>query len=320
MHQKLYSKLALELEKSEFIRSRSRIERFSRNAPNCYKVYTIPKRTSGYRVIAHPSKELKIYQRALTSILSDSLKAHHTSYAYKKGFSIKDNALKHAQNKYLLKMDFNDFFNTIEPDIFHQALNRLKLKFSNAEKRLLTQLLFWNKTKSSTLKLVLSVGAPSSPLISNFVMFEFDQIIDEYCNEKSIVYTRYADDITFSSSVKGNLFNVPHFVQEKKKKNYNYRISVNESKTVFSSKAHNRHVTGITLANDNTLSIGRTKKRMTSAMVHKYSINKLDSNDLNYLKGLLSFISHVEPQFFERLKKKYGNDVLNRISKGDLNE
>ena len=180
--------------------------------------------------------------------------------------------------------------------------------------------LFWNKTKSSTLKLVLSVGAPSSPLISNFVMFEFDQIIDEYCNEKSIVYTRYADDITFSSSVKGNLFNVPHFVQEVLGKNYNYRISVNESKTVFSSKAHNRHVTGITLANDNTLSIGRTKKRMTSAMVHKYSINKLDSNDLNYLKGLLSFISHVEPQFIERLKKKYGNDVLNRISKGDLNE
>ena len=76
---------------------------FSKNAPKKYKVYTIPKRTSGQRVIAHPSKELKEVQKKLSQILASDLKSHEEAYAYKKGLSIKDNAEQHLNTKYLLK-------------------------------------------------------------------------------------------------------------------------------------------------------------------------------------------------------------------------
>ncbi len=128
MHQKLYSKLGDKLGCT-----RATISSFSKNAPNKYKVYTIPKRTSGYRVIAHPSKMLKKYQRALTSILSDILKVHPASYAYRTGFSIKDNAYKHRRNRYLLKMDFSDFFNSIEPELLFFNFKKCNIEFSNAE-------------------------------------------------------------------------------------------------------------------------------------------------------------------------------------------
>ncbi len=132
MHQKLYSKLGDKLGCT-----RATISSFSKNAPNKYKVYTIPKRTSGYRVIAHPSKMLKKYQRALTSILSDILKVHLCFYAYRTGFSIKDNAYKHRRNRYLLKMDFSDFFNSIEPELLFFNFKNVISNF------LMLSFLFW---------------------------------------------------------------------------------------------------------------------------------------------------------------------------------
>lgn len=171
MTQKLFSKLIVEL--APYRASRSSVERFSQTAPNRYKVYSIPKRKSGRRIIAHPSKELKIYQRALISLLGNLLESDDAAYAYKKNRSIKANAKKHRSKKYLLKMDFNDFFNSLTPDLLFMQFEKDEIRFSDAEKRLLENLLFWNKTKTFNGKLVLSVGAPSSPIISNYGLPSF---------------------------------------------------------------------------------------------------------------------------------------------------
>lgn len=315
MHQKLYSKLVDKLDCT-----RSTIDSFSKNSPNKYKVYTIPKRTSGHRVIAHPSKGLKKYQRALTSILSDILNIHPTSYAYKTGFSIKDNAYRHRRNRYLLKMDFRDFFNSIEPNLLFFVFDKCEVHFSSSELELLKRLLFWNKNKSADEKLALSVGAPSSPLISNFVMFIFDTKADEYCKLNGITYTRYADDLTFSSNKKDVLFNIPSIVRSILKEEYNNCILVNDLKTCFSSKAHNRHITGITINNDDELSIGRDRKRLISAMINNYKKETLPSEDFEYLRGILSFANNIEPDFISRMKRKYGKDTLLKIKKGLSNE
>ncbi|PTP19731.1 RNA-directed DNA polymerase [Vibrio splendidus] len=310
---KLYFKLSKKLELS-----RSRIESFSKNAPNMYKVYTIPKRTSGRRVIAHPSRELKVYQRALVEILASSFEPHHCSFAYRKQLSIKENALVHSRNSYLLKMDFSEFFNSIEPDMLFSAAKVRNIGLSDAEKRLVENLVFWNKTKSHNTKLVLSVGAPSSPLISNFIMFEFDRLMYEFSKNNSIVYTRYADDITFSTNRKNTLFDVPNEVNRVLSKFYDYRISINSTKTVFSSKAHNRHITGVTITNDGKLSIGRSRKRMISSLIHQFTLKKIDSCDFSYLQGLLSFASHIEPSFIFSMKSKYGDEIITQIIKGDF--
>jgi RNA-directed DNA polymerase len=293
--------------------TRSSLTRFSETAPNKYKVYTIPKRTSGQRVIAHPSKKLKFIQKALINELAVKLKSHDAAYAYKKNLSIKDNARVHVNSEYLLKMDFSDFFNSIKPSALFLVCERNNIIWSDAEKRLLAGLLFWNKTKSQNKKLVLSVGAPSSPLISNFVMYDFDCKISEYCQNKKISYSRYADDITFSTNHRNVLFEIPNIVREMLVNLYENQIVINKLKTRFSSKAHNRHVTGITLTNDNQLSLGRARKRLVSSLIHKFKIGILNSSDTFYLQGLLAFCISIEPSFVDRMAVKYSRAIIDNI-------
>jgi RNA-directed DNA polymerase len=300
--------LAHVLQKSE-----TEVEGFLEGAPKKYRTYKIPKRTSGFRTIAQPSKELKEYQRAFLKI--QSLPIHNTAKAYRKNLSIKDNATVHKSNRYFLSMDLENFFNSITNDLFWRVYSMHFDNLSGKDKRLMESLLFWSPGKSNKQGLVLSVGAPSSPLLSNFFMFTFDLMMSGYCNETNILYTRYADDFTFSTNDKNILFSVPDVVKGLLGKCFNSEINVNKRKTVFSSKAHNRHVTGITINNNGDLSLGRERKRYIKHLIFQYSINKLEKNMVQHLQGLLAFSNHIEPTFTTTLNEKYTKGFMLRISK-----
>ncbi|CNH75640.1 Retron-type reverse transcriptase [Yersinia aldovae] len=288
---------------------------FSHNAPKKYKVYSIPKRTVGHRLIAQPTSELKEYQRALVSILEKSLPIHESAYAYRKNIGIKQNALKHVANSYLLKMDFQNFFNKIKPEIFFSKLLKANIEISDDDRKILKNLLFWKPGLRRSVTLVLSVGAPSSPLITNFVMYYFDEHMTNWCKKNKISYTRYADDITFSTNTKSILFSVPSIVRTILKQEIP-GMSINESKTIFSSKAHNRHVTGVTLTTDNKISLGRKKKKEISALLHRFTLKILPPEDISFLIGLLSHAKNIEPVFLSRMKSKYGEDTFYNL-RGD---
>lgn len=306
----LFNELTKEIEFS-----RNSIERYISNAPMKYKVYTIPKRTSGQRVIAHPARKLKIIQRGLIKVLQSHLDVHDKAMAYKKGSGIKQNAILHKDNSYLLKMDFNDFFNSITPELLFKTCFESKFNLSGAEEKLLTKSFFWNKTKKIGGKLVLSVGAPSSPFLSNVLMFVFDEYIEQYCVENKITYSRYADDLTFSCSEKNLLFHIPKLVKKQLEVMFSNKITVNEFKTTFSSKAHNRHVTGVTINNLGELSIGRERKRFISSLIHRFTLKQLNSELAQYLQGLLSFAIDIEPSFRYRMEKKYSISTIDDVIK-----
>ena len=299
----------------ELSANKQEVSSFALSAPKKYKIYTIPKRKSGKRTIAHPSKELKTYQRTVIRHLEQYLPIHSAAYAYKKNTSIKQNAKQHSKSKYLLKMDFLNFFHSITPNLFFSIIQRLNIEYSKEDKYLLTQLLFWSPSKRTGGKLVLSIGAPSSPFISNFVMFFFDKDLSENCRTLGVTYTRYADDITFSTNKRNILFDIPTLVKDKLSEHFEGFISINESKTIYSSKAHNRHVTGVTITNEGTLSIGRQRKRYISSLIHKFSVHQLPDEDINYLQGLLAFAKDIEPSFEHRMIKKYSTETINRIYK-----
>lgn len=300
---------------SELNLTKDEIDVFALSAPKKYKVYSIPKRTSGRRTIAHPSKELKLFQREVVSFLEPLLPVHSCSFAYKKGMGIKKNAQKHAGSKYLLKMDFESFFNSISNDVFLIAINSIKHDFSFKELNLLINLLFWCPSKKPNGKLVLSVGAPSSPLVSNFIMNEFDKLVHQICVQEKITYTRYADDITFSTNIKNSLFKFPERIRMILKSYLTGFLSINESKTVYSSTAHNRHVTGVTLTNQGGISLGRKRKRYISSLIFQFSKESLPVDEVNYLKGLIAFSQDIEPEFIDRMKKKYSVAVFDKLDK-----
>jgi len=278
-----------------------------------YKVYKIPKRTTGFRVIAQPSKEIKELQRLAIEMLKDILPVHGNAMAYQKGKDIRANALLHAKNEYILKMDFEDFFNSINPELFKKSLEIDEIEMNLLDFNHLIYLLFWNPSKRKNGKLILSVGAPSSPFISNYVMYRFDCAVQDYCEKENIIYSRYADDLTFSTSKKDILFEIPDFIRKTLKRKSYKRISIKQSKTVFSSKAHNRHVTGVTLNNNGDLSIGREKKRMLSSLIFKSMNGELDTDELATLKGQLGQAFYIDHNFSESMHKKYGDFAIKKI-------
>jgi retron-type reverse transcriptase len=179
------------------------------------------------------------------------------------------------------------------------------------ERAFLRHILFRKDRKEKKFKL--SIGAPSSPLISNFVMAIFDEEVSIYCGSLGVAFTRYADDLAFSTNKKGILFDIPNQVKTILGETTQNKITVNDSKTVFSSTKHNRHITGVTISNDRKLSIGRQKKRMISAMVHKFSFGVLEEDKIANLQGQLAFVKNIEPEFLDRLTTKYGIDVILKI-------
>lgn len=295
-------------------KTENEVSDFLRFAPNKYKIYQIPKRSHGYRVIAQPSKELKTYQRAFLKLYQ--LPVHQAAKAYRKGISIKDNALAHKCQPYLLKTDLENFFNSITPDLFwgvFDSCQSLNFSFSSEDRKWVERLFFWCPSRKSNGKLILSIGAPTSPHVSNFCLFAFDTYLTNYCHENKIQYSRYADDLTFSTHIPNLLTGLVAELQKILRMFFGQHLQINHRKTVLSSKAHNRHVTGVTINNAGELSLGRERKRYIKHLVHQFTLGQLDISDTGYLRGLLSFAHHIEPIFIERLKLKYTEQVIQKI-------
>lgn len=282
------------------------------SAPLHYKVYEIPKRTAGTRVIAQPTPALKALQRAFLTLIK--LPVHEAAMAYRPGLSIKDNAKRHQHNQYLLKLDLHNFFNSITPTVFWQEWSHAFKPLLDGEKQHLEHLLFWSPRVLHRSRFVLSVGAPSSPSVSNFIMLRFDETLQRLCENQQITYTRYADDLTFSTNVQSILFELPAVVAELLEEFFNGRLALNKRKTVFSSTAHNRHITGICITNEGQLSLGRAKKRYLKHLVHQFVLGQLAQEEVARLRGWLAFARHVEPRFIQSLQAKYGAEVVMNIN------
>ncbi|MGQ7572496.1 reverse transcriptase domain-containing protein, partial [Streptococcus suis] len=140
-----------------------------------------------------------------------------------------------------MKMDFENFFPSITPRLFFSKLRLANIDLTADDKVLLENILFFKSKRNSNLRL--SIGAPSSPLISNFVMYFWDIEVQERCSKIGVNYTRYADHLTFSTNNKDVLFDIPDMLENVLPKYSLGRIRINHEKTVFSSKGHNRHVT-----------------------------------------------------------------------------
>jgi RNA-directed DNA polymerase len=283
-------------------------------APRRYKVYQVPKRSgSGLRTIAQPSKITKYLQRWLLAEELQHLPIHGCATAYREGASIRENAFRHVANRYLLKVDFRNFFPSIKESdlVLHFKEHRPEI-YSEEELKFMCHVLLW-RPKPRALEMELCIGAPSSPCISNTILFSLDCAISNYCEERKIVYTRYADDLAFSTNEPHQLEHIPGFLR-KELKNLSWpKLRLNEAKTVFTSKKFRRTVTGLVLSSQGVVSLGRDRKRLIRAMVHKFEMGLLEESALSKLRGLLSFAMDAEPDFVARLERSVGRELVETI-------
>lgn len=287
------------------------VRRILSTAPRRYKEFSVPKRSGGKRKIAQPAKELKILQRAFVDEFLSDLPIHPAATAYRPETSIKDNAERHAGFGPILKMDFKDFFPSITDRDWEHYCQKNNLFEDPLERRLSTLLLFHRPKGGS--KLRLAIGAPSSPTLSNILMFEFDRCISELVASDKVQYTRYADDLTFSAPRTGHLTGVKRAVSKAINHVDFPNLKINREKTTYITTKFHRSVTGLTLANDGRITIGRDKKREIRASVHGFILGKLDEKSIERLHGYISFINSVEPEFIDVLNKKYGSGTLQNL-------
>jgi RNA-directed DNA polymerase len=280
-----------------------------RSAPKRYKVFQIPKRAPHtFRTIAQPAREVKELQRwAIKNILAD-LPVHSAAKAYRNRLSIADNAMPHASRRFLLKLDFKEFFPSIKGYDFERYIEALQSSIPKEDLKLLSRILFWTPKGERALRL--SIGAPSSPLLSNILLYPFDQLVSNLCLPLGVVYTRYADDLSFSADTSVLLKLVEEGVAVICQTLPYPQLALNRSKTVRVSRKDARRVTGLVLTNDNSISLGRDKKRRISATLHHFSRGLLSPEEVSSLKGMMSYINSVEPSFLVRLKQKYGPELF----------
>lgn len=283
----------------------SYLEKLANSASYRYKQYAIPKNTGGERIIHHPARELKLMQGWLLRNVLSKLPVHDVATAYRKGSNIKRNAEIHVANNYLLRVDFEDFFHSLRASDVEMILRANKEKFGDVE---------LSDEDVEFIKDVvcrfdrLTIGAPTSPCLSNAIMFDFDSICMEKVTPMSVKYTRYAHDLYFSTNEPRILANVLEWLREYLTETRSPLLIINERKTVFSSRKYRRLVAGLLLTSDRKVSIGRTKKRRLKALVNKLKYKQLEGDQIANLRGWIAYLKAVEPDFLKTLERKYEID------------
>ena len=302
--------------------SEAKVQSTLADASRKYKVFAIPKRGgAGRRMIAQPAKDVKTLQRAF--VARYPLPVHPCVMSYRQGRGIRDNAQPHAAHRFLLKTDFQNFFHSIKPENFcfellshGEGIPEEWLGEMFIPDQAMTELLFWRPAKRLDGKRVLSIGAPSSPMISNFCLYSFDVAVADWCEAHHVTYTRYADDLTFSTNEKGVLQETYRFLRSLLKEEAWSFLTLNEAKTVFASKRTNRHVTGLVINNEGRLSLGRKKKRRVRSWVYRATQGVLTEEELASLKGYLNFAAYADPGFVRSLEAKFSPVALQKIRYG----
>lgn len=281
-----------------------------------YKRYPIPKRGGGARLIAQPSKAVKKLQNWAIKNILKKFTPHHCSTAYSEGDSIGKNATIHKDNLYIVKMDFEDFFHSIKHEDFkHFIKTQDKINLSEPDITLLCLLFFYKPNRNTPA--ALSIGAPSSPILSNIILTEFDKKIHDRCTKIGVTYTRYADDMTFSTNRKELYNTIINIVEDTVLNTEHPKLKINTRKTVVASKGNGRRITGITITNTNSISIGRDRKRNIRAKACQYHRHGLNEEEEAQLQGLLAFAYSIEPNFVSGLMAKFPKTTTLFLKKTD---
>jgi len=154
-----------------------------------YHRVEIPKRDGGVRALSVPDAPLKAVQRRIAQVLLPQLPISAYAKAYRDCASVLDNARPHVGKPAVLKLDILRFFDSVRYSAVKDAAFPA-WKYSEPLRVLLAMLCYYQES--------LPQGAPTSPAISNLILYEFDRRMGAWCRGRGIAYTRYCDDMTFS--------------------------------------------------------------------------------------------------------------------------
>jgi len=249
------------------------------NSPK-YRSFTIAKKRGGVRKIEAPEPRLLRVQKSLNHGLQSLYKCNPDPSVF--GFVINDdnttmtspivqNALPHVGKKYVLNIDLKDFFPSIRAHRVKELFLSDRFRFNEQTATVLTLL--------TTYQGKLPQGAPTSPMITNFICAPMDEEMRKLSSEKGWTYTRYADDLTFSANKPFNEL----AVNQIRSIVTSNRFVINEKKIRQKGRGRRQEVTGIVV--NAKANVKRGCIRQVRAMLHDLEKNGLAAATANHFKN-----------------------------------
>lgn len=274
-----------------------------------YKKFTIPKKNGGERTIESPCLGLKKIQNLINTALYDIYKNKMYVHGFCSNRSILTNAETHKKQKFVVNIDLENFFNTINFGRIRGLFLNYPFCFNDEVATLIAQICCHQG--------YLPQGAITSPILSNFICHNLDKDLYNFSKKHILKYTRYADDITFSTSrnkVPDQLgthsyhttFEIGDDVRKIILKN---GFTLNDKKSRIFSKGNRQEVTGLVV--NEFPNVRRTYVRELRGIINainrhgyenaqkqyltKYRFKKSNGKYLeNVLRGKLEFLKHVK--------------------------
>ncbi|WP_312791684.1 reverse transcriptase family protein [Sphingobacterium sp.] len=281
---------------------------------NCFTPLTIKKRNGSVRIVLSPKRGYKVILRCLAYLLNTTSHFPNSAHGFISGRNIVSNATKHVNKNYVLNVDIKDFFDSIDR-------NQVKLAFMFGSFQLngkrepiayfLSNLCTVRKEIASEIRQVLPQGSPTSPILSNIICEKLDRRLKGLANRFNLHYTRYADDLTFSSMY--NFYEVKDFRRELSRVIESLGFELNEEKSRLQSYPFRQEVTGLVVNEKVNVKRKFIKDlRMLLYYWERYGANKLQEiyikeyhkdnsnlfikslNVIEVLKGKLNYLKMVK--------------------------
>lgn len=274
---------------------------------NCYNTLEIPKKNGDTRTICVPNKNLKKVQKKLYNKLStyyDEIKTQNNftskiSHGFEKNRSIVTNAEVHKNKRYVVNLDLLDFFPSINfGRVRSYFIKNNYFEINDDIATILAQLTCYKGT--------LPQGAPTSPLIANMICNIMDIRILKIAKKYCLDYTRYADDLTFSTNNKYFLNDYDKFLEDIKNIIHRSGFELNSKKTRLLFSNSRQEVTGLVV--NKKISVPKEYYKNTRAMAHSlykngYFLIDDEVGTIEQLEGRFSFINQTNLYNIDNKKK-----------------
>lgn len=255
------------------------------NTLKYYHIYYIPKKNGKFRRIEAPFPILRHIQRVIMDNILPN-RVHFIATGFREWYNIIHNAEIHCNQKVIVTIDIKDFFSSIQYRRILSFYKRQNMSESAA-------ILF---TKLCTINGHLPQGAPTSPLLSNLIQFNFDKNLYFYCINKNIAVTRYADDITFSGNMDtDDIQSLLTYIEKKLK---NIKLTINKEKTRVLKNYSQQKVTGL-IVNKKINTPRKLRRELRKTMYYLMKYGEIDryspsQKDLNSLLGKINFVYSID--------------------------
>ena len=293
---------------------------YAKKTENYYKTFEIPKKNGEPRQINAPQDDLKEVQRKLANVLwkyhEDYAKANdiqmNVSHAFEKKKGIITNAVIHRNKRFVLNVDLKNFF-----DSFH--FGRVRGFFEKNQEFNLPNEVATVIAQLTCYKGCLPQGAPSSPIITNLICNILDMRLIKISRKYKLDYTRYADDMTFSTNDSKFIEHKEAFLKEITKEIEKAGFLVNNSKTRLVFRDSRQEVTGVVV--NKKINVNREYCKKTRAMADtlyrqgEFKINDCDGT-IKQLEGRFAFINQFDRYNNKIEKSENGKNKNARNFKG----